>query len=67
LLTKAFILQPKSTGESKTKPTQASVKELRGSGISPDFIVYLSEMPIIEEVEKKISNFCHVKAEQVSS
>ena len=59
------MLQPKSTGESKTKPTQASVKELRGSGLSPDLIVCRSDMPIIEEVKKKISNFCHVRPDRV--
>jgi len=61
----SLVPQPKSTGESKTKPTQASVKELRGSGLSPDLIVCRSEMPIIEEVKNKISNFCHVKPERV--
>jgi len=61
----SLVPQPKSTGESKTKPTQASVKELRGSGLSPDLIVCRSEMPIGEEVKKKISNFCHVKPERV--
>nr|CAG4646186.1 EOG090X04HX [Macrothrix elegans] len=60
-----FQFRPKSTGESKTKPTQASVKELRGSGLSPDLIVCRSEMPIAEDVKKKISNFCHVKTERV--
>nr|CAG4641619.1 EOG090X04HX [Eurycercus lamellatus] len=61
----SLVPQPRSTGESKTKPTQASVKELRGSGLSPDLIVCRSEMPILEEVKKKISNFCHVKPERV--
>nr|CAG4650086.1 EOG090X04HX [Sida crystallina] len=61
----SLVPQPKSTGESKTKPTQASVKELRGSGLSPDLIVCRSEMPIGEEVKKKVSNFCHVKPERV--
>ena len=61
----SLFSQPKSTGESKTKPTQASVKELRGSGLSPDLIVCRSEMPIGEEVKKKISNFCHVRPESV--
>lgn len=28
--------QPKSTGEQKTKPTQNTVRELRGFGLSPD-------------------------------
>ena len=30
---------PRATGEPKTKPTQASVRELRGLGLSPDLIV----------------------------
>ena len=65
IINNQFHVQPKSTGESKTKPTQASVKELRGSGLSPDLIVCRSEMPIIDEVKQKISNFCHVKPDRV--
>jgi len=61
----SLVPQPKSTGESKTKPTQSSVKELRGAGLSPDLIVCRSEMPITQEVQNKISNFCHVKPERV--
>jgi CTP synthase len=30
---------PRATGEAKTKPTQASVRELRGLGLTPDLIV----------------------------
>ncbi|KAG8223562.1 hypothetical protein J437_LFUL003026, partial [Ladona fulva] len=56
---------PRSTGEHKTKPTQASVRELRGLGLSPDLIVCRSEKPIDQSVKEKISNFCHVSAEQV--
>lgn len=56
---------PRSTGEPKTKPTQASVRELRGLGLSPDLIVVRSEKPIGSEVKEKISNFCHVAPEQV--
>lgn len=56
---------PRSTGEPKTKPTQASVRELRGLGLSPDLIVVRSEKPIGGEVKEKISNFCHVDPEQV--
>ncbi len=41
------------------------MKELRGSGLSPDLIVCRSEMPIIDEVKQKISNFCHVKPDRV--
>ncbi|XP_063613970.1 CTP synthase 1-A-like isoform X1 [Penaeus indicus] len=61
----SLVPQPSSTGEHKTKPTQASVRELRGLGLSPDFIVCRSEKPIDQSVKHKISNFCHVSPEQV--
>nr|CAG4640787.1 EOG090X04HX [Eulimnadia texana] len=61
----SLVPQPRSTGESKTKPTQASVRELRGLGLSPDLIVCRSEMPIDANVKEKISNFCHVTPQQV--
>ena len=35
-----------ATGELKTKPTQHSVKELRGIGIQPDVIVLRSDHPV---------------------
>lgn len=56
---------PRSTGEPKTKPTQSSIRELRGMGLSPDMIVCRSERPIGPDVKDKISNFCHVGPEQV--
>lgn len=59
------VSQPKATGEAKTKPTQSSVRELRGLGLSPDLIVCRSEHPIGQEVKDKISNFCHVPPDQV--
>ena len=61
----SLVPQPKATGEHKTKPTQASVRELRGLGISPDMIVCRSEKPIDESVKEKISNFCHVEPQKV--
>ncbi|XP_008560929.3 CTP synthase [Microplitis demolitor] len=61
----SLVPQPRSTGEPKTKPTQASVRELRGLGLSPDLIVCRSEQPIGPSVKDKISNFCHVAPEQV--
>ncbi|XP_055949824.1 CTP synthase 1-like isoform X4 [Argiope bruennichi] len=60
----SLVPQPKATGEHKTKPTQASVRELRGLGLSPDLIVCRSENPVDENVKQKISNFCHVPPEQ---
>ncbi|XP_046989209.1 CTP synthase [Schistocerca americana] len=61
----SLVPQPRSTGEPKTKPTQSSVRELRGLGLSPDLIVCRSENPIGQAVKEKISNFCHVAPEQV--
>ncbi|EJP6473482.1 CTP synthase [Clostridium botulinum] len=52
-------------GELKTKPTQHSVKELRGIGIQPDIIVCRSEKKIPEELKKKIGLFCNVDKEDV--
>ena len=43
--------------EVKTKPTQHSVKELRGYGIQPDIIVCRSEKHIDQELKEKISLF----------
>ncbi|XP_013774564.1 CTP synthase 1-like isoform X1 [Limulus polyphemus] len=61
----SLVPQPRSTGEHKTKPTQASVRELRGLGLSPDLIVCRSEQPVTNGVREKISNFCHVGPNQV--
>ncbi|EJO5346206.1 CTP synthase [Clostridium botulinum] len=52
-------------GELKTKPTQHSVKELRGIGIQPDIIVCRSEKQIPEELKEKIGLFCNVNKEDV--
>ncbi|XP_044760039.1 CTP synthase [Coccinella septempunctata] len=63
----SLVPQPRSTGEHKTKPTQSSVRELRGLGLSPDIIVCRSEKPFGDSVKEKISNFCHVNPEQIIS
>ncbi|MFA5947920.1 MAG: CTP synthase, partial [Candidatus Gracilibacteria bacterium] len=47
--------------ELKTKPTQASVRELRASGIQPDLILARADRPIKKEHLKKISLFCDVE------
>ncbi|XP_050443622.1 CTP synthase 2 [Adelges cooleyi] len=63
----SFILQPGATGDDKTKPTQASVRELRGLGLIPDLIICRSTKPCfnVEHVKKKISTFCDVALRQV--
>lgn len=61
----SLIPSPSATGEPKTKPTQASVRELRGLGLSPDLIICRSEKPVGSAIKDKISNFCHVAPNQV--
>lgn len=55
----------KASGEIKTKPTQASVKELQGMGIQPDIIVCRTEVPLEQEIKDKIALFCNVPAKHV--
>ncbi len=54
-----------AAGELKTKPTQHSVHELRGLGISPHIIVCRTERPLPKEMKEKIALFCDVKPEAV--
>ncbi len=51
--------------ELKTKPTQHSVRELRGIGIHPDVIIARADHPIPHEHIRKISLFCDVREEAV--
>ena len=55
----------KASGEMKTKPTQASVKELQGMGIWPDIIVCRSEHPLDKGIKDKIALFCNVPSSHV--
>ena len=50
----------KAAGELKTKPTQHSVKELRGIGIQPDILICRSEHPLPDAERKKIALFTNV-------
>ncbi len=54
-----------ASGEIKTKPTQHSVKELRGFGIQPDIIVCRSHSHLDDEAKAKIALFCDVSKEAV--
>jgi len=47
-------------GESKTKPTQHSVRELRSIGIQPDILLCRCRVPLSEEIREKIALFCDV-------
>jgi len=53
------------THELKTKPTQHSVRELRGIGIQPDVIVSRADHPVDDAVRDKIALFCDVEREAV--
>ena len=56
----------RASGEHKSKPTQHSVKELQGFGISPDIIVLRCDEPIRDEsIFQKISGFCGVSRDCV--
>ncbi len=50
----------KASEELKTKPTQASVKDLQGMGIQPDILVCRSEHPLDDNIKSKIALFCNV-------
>ncbi|MDR1946818.1 MAG: CTP synthase [Desulfovibrio sp.] len=56
-----------AAGEHKTKPTQHSVKELRGIGIHPDIILCRCETPVSRELKRKIALFCDVDEDAVFS
>ncbi|KAJ1898298.1 CTP synthase ura7 [Kickxella alabastrina] len=56
-----------AVGEQKTKPTQASVRDLRGLGLSPDILACRSAIPFEEGIREKLSMFCQVSPKQVFS
>ena len=55
----------KAAGEMKTKPTQHSVKELRGLGIQPDLIVVRTEFEMTQDLKDKIALFCDINKASV--
>jgi CTP synthase len=57
----------KTAGEMKTKPTQHSVKELRGIGIQPDILVCRCEQEFSENERKKVALFTNVPVKNVFS
>ena len=54
-----------SAGETKTKPTQHSVKELRSIGLQPDVLICRSEHSISEDNRRKIALFTNVEERAV--
>jgi CTP synthase len=55
------------SGEIKTKPTQHSVKELRGIGIQPDVLLCRCRDPLPDEQRRKIALFTNVEERAVIS
>jgi len=55
----------RTSNEIKTKPTQHSVRELRGMGIQPDLLICRSEIPLNEGVKDKLSLFCDVEKQAI--
>ena len=51
--------------ESKTKPTQHSVKELLSVGIQPDILLCRTDRFLSKEIKSKIALFCNVEEEAV--
>jgi CTP synthase len=60
-----FLPMVGATGELKTKPSQHSVRDLRGTGIQPDAIVARSDYPVDEDVRAKLALFCDVDTRAV--
>ena len=49
-----------ASGETKTKPTQHSVKELRSIGIQPDVLLCRADRPLPDDQRRKIALFTNV-------
>ena len=56
-----------SAGETKTKPTQRSVKEMLSHGLQPDILICRSDDPMEDEERRKIALFTNVKEHSVIS
>jgi CTP synthase len=60
-----FVPYLSSTGESKTKPTQHSVKDLLETGIQPDILVLRTDRPLHSDLKRKVALFCNVDEDAV--
>lgn len=61
------LVPPTTDGEQKTKPTQHTIRDLRGLGLTADVIFCRSQRELDADVRSKISRFCDVAASQVFS
>lgn len=60
-----YVPYIKTAGELKTKPTQHSVKELRGIGIQPDILLCRTDRYLSTDIKAKIALFCNVSQDAV--
>lgn len=60
-----LVVYVETAGELKTKPTQHSLKELRGIGIQPDSLICRSDRELTKEVKDKISLFGDIEKRAV--
>ena len=60
-----FLPHIGATNELKTKPTQHSVRELRGIGIQPQVIIARTDYPVSSDIIDKIALFCDVESRAV--
>lgn len=60
-----FLPHIGATGELKTKPTQHSVRELRGIGVQPNVIIARTDHPVTDDIISKIALFCDVEKNAV--
>ncbi len=60
-----FVPYISTAGEVKTKPTQHSVKELRGIGIQPDILLCRTDRFLSDDIKAKIALFCNVSRDAV--
>jgi CTP synthase len=57
----------KAVGQQKSKPTQHSVKMLQSLGLQPDIIIGRSEVPLAQDIKRKISLYSNVSENAVIS
>jgi CTP synthase len=63
----SYLPIPSMVGEMKTKPTQAAVRTLNGSGIQPDILMCRAEKSLDNKRKEKLSIFCNVPKDRIIS
>ena len=61
----SYVPYLRCVGEFKTKPTQHSVRELQGLGVSPDIIVTRAEDDLSPDTLSKVARYCYLPESHV--